>query len=193
MPGRRLPGLLLRLLDEAAAAVLQRGHLATSRPSCRKGCVYHPSHEWPRISTEYGNARVTKREAEVLSALGERLTNAEIAARLFVSERTVESHVSALRRKLEASSRLELAQLAHAHDRGKRFVAGPLELLVDAGGYVGRRSNEADCGSCGAGRSPARWSSSWSPAKRGSARAARRRVHCGGQRRRGCCSVRASS
>ena len=31
----------------AAAALLQRGHLATSRPSRRKGCAYHPPHEWP--------------------------------------------------------------------------------------------------------------------------------------------------
>jgi len=77
----------------------------------------------------------------VLSALGERLTNAEIAARLFVSERTVESHVSALRRKLEASSRLELAQLARAHDRAATgSLPGPLELLLDAGGFVGREA-----------------------------------------------------
>ena len=77
----------------------------------------------------------------MLAALGERLTNAEIAARLFVSERTVESHVSALLRKLEASSRLELAQLAHAHHRAATgSLPGPLELLLEAGGYVGREA-----------------------------------------------------
>jgi hypothetical protein len=77
----------------------------------------------------------------VLGALGERLTNAEIAVRLFVSERTVESHVSALLRKLEASSRLELTQLARAHHRAApRSLPGPLELLLDAGGYVGREA-----------------------------------------------------
>ena len=77
----------------------------------------------------------------MLEALGERLTNAEIAARLFVSERTVESHVSALLRKLEASSRLELAQLARARDRAATgSLPGPLELLLDAGGYVGREA-----------------------------------------------------
>ncbi|MGH9228018.1 MAG: LuxR C-terminal-related transcriptional regulator [Acidimicrobiales bacterium] len=54
---------------------------------------------------------VTRRELEVLVALGEHLTNAEIAARFFVSERTVESHVSSLLRKLQVSDRRELAHL----------------------------------------------------------------------------------
>jgi class 3 adenylate cyclase/tetratricopeptide (TPR) repeat protein len=57
---------------------------------------------------------VTRREAEVLAAVGERLTNAEIAARLYVSERTVESHVSSLLRKLQAADRHELAQMVES-------------------------------------------------------------------------------
>jgi DNA-binding CsgD family transcriptional regulator len=36
---------------------------------------------------------LTRREAEVLEAVRERLTNAEVGARFFISERTVESHV----------------------------------------------------------------------------------------------------
>ena len=45
-------------------------------------------------------AGVTEREAEVLRAVAERLRDREIAARLHLSVRTVESHVAALRRKL---------------------------------------------------------------------------------------------
>jgi DNA-binding CsgD family transcriptional regulator len=55
---------------------------------------------------------VSAREAEVLAALGEHLTNAKIAARLFISVRTVESHVSSLLRKLQVSDRRALAAAA---------------------------------------------------------------------------------
>src|ERR1700685_123440 len=52
---------------------------------------------------------ISEREAEVLNALGEHLTNAQIAQKLHISVRTVESHVSSLLRKLGAADRRELA------------------------------------------------------------------------------------
>ncbi len=55
---------------------------------------------------------VSAREAEVLAAVADHLTNAEIAARLFISVRTVESHVSSLLRKLQVADRRELAAAA---------------------------------------------------------------------------------
>jgi predicted ATPase/DNA-binding CsgD family transcriptional regulator len=55
---------------------------------------------------------VTDREHDVLSLVAGHLTNAEIAARLFVSTRTVESHVSSLIRKLEVADRRGLARRA---------------------------------------------------------------------------------
>jgi DNA-binding CsgD family transcriptional regulator/tetratricopeptide (TPR) repeat protein len=57
-------------------------------------------------------AGVTSREAEVLDALVARFTNAEIAERLYISVRTVESHVSALLRKLAEPDRRALATRA---------------------------------------------------------------------------------
>src|SRR5512132_2474065 len=63
----------------------------------------------PRAPTD---ADVSDREAEVLALVGARLSNAEIARRLFISVRTVESHVSSLLRKLGAANRRELATLA---------------------------------------------------------------------------------
>ena len=58
-----------------------------------------------------GKPSITRREAEVLQAVQQHLSNAEIAARLYVSERTVESHVSSLLRKLGVANRRELARL----------------------------------------------------------------------------------
>ena len=54
---------------------------------------------------------LTAREAEVLALVQRRLTNAEIAEQLFVSVRTVETHVSSLLRKLGASDRRALAAI----------------------------------------------------------------------------------
>jgi DNA-binding CsgD family transcriptional regulator len=56
-----------------------------------------------------GVEEVSAREAEVLDAVGDHLTNAQIAQRLHISVRTVESHVSSLLRKLGAADRRELA------------------------------------------------------------------------------------
>jgi predicted ATPase/DNA-binding CsgD family transcriptional regulator len=60
------------------------------------------------------DAGVSEREAEVLALVGQRLTNAQIAARLYLSVRTVESHVSSLLRKLGVADRRALADLEDA-------------------------------------------------------------------------------
>ena len=62
-------------------------------------------------------AGISAREAEVLALLGEHLSNAEIGARLFISVRTVESHVSSLLRKLEVPDRRALARRRRAGPR----------------------------------------------------------------------------
>jgi DNA-binding CsgD family transcriptional regulator len=57
---------------------------------------------------------ISGREAEVLSLVGERLTNAEIGARLFISPKTAEHHVSRVLAKLGVRSRTEAAGVAAA-------------------------------------------------------------------------------
>lgn len=67
---------------------------------------------WVASPDALTDAGVSAREAEVLELVAQRATNAEIAARLFVSVRTVESHVSSLLRKLGVPDRRSLARLA---------------------------------------------------------------------------------
>jgi predicted ATPase/DNA-binding CsgD family transcriptional regulator len=63
-----------------------------------------------RISERLARAGITEREAEVLWAVTEWRRNPEIAARLHVSVRTVESHVAALMRKLGVTDRTALIE-----------------------------------------------------------------------------------
>jgi predicted ATPase/DNA-binding CsgD family transcriptional regulator len=74
-----------------------------------------PDVGWQGLDREMAaSLGVTRREDEVLDAVVARLSNAEIAAKLFISERTVESHVSALLRRLGAKDRSELIERARA-------------------------------------------------------------------------------
>lgn len=85
------------------------------------------------VTTAPGRARlggevppaVSRREAEVLRLIAERYGNDEIARRLGISKRTVESHVSALYRKMMVTDRVALAQSAVALTRGADGAPDP--------------------------------------------------------------------
>ncbi len=78
-------------------------------------------------------AGVTEREAEVLWAVAERLRNRQIAERLHVSVRTVESHIAALLRKLDVRDRAALAETGANVRRAARTGAAlpaPITSLI---------------------------------------------------------------
>jgi DNA-binding CsgD family transcriptional regulator len=65
-----------------------------------------------------GTGVLTKREREVLALLGEGLSNREIAARLVVSPKTAENHVSSVLFKLDLTGRAQAAAYAVRHRTG---------------------------------------------------------------------------
>jgi DNA-binding NarL/FixJ family response regulator len=58
-------------------------------------------------------ATLTDRERDVFAAIGEGMTNNEIAAALFVSESTVKTHVGRVLAKMGARDRVQAVILAH--------------------------------------------------------------------------------
>ena len=69
----------------------------------------------PESVTELPDA-LTPREAEVLGLLALGFTNAEIAARLHLSQRTIETHRAHLQGKTGCGSRATLVRYAFTHD-----------------------------------------------------------------------------
>src|SRR4030088_2853194 len=52
---------------------------------------------------------LSRREREIANLVAEGLTNREIAARLFISERTVDGHLEHVREKLGVNTRAQIA------------------------------------------------------------------------------------
>ena len=61
-------------------------------------------------------SRITAREREIISLVGEGLKNKQIAARLCISEATVRHHLTSILKKLDVSDRLELLIFAYQHN-----------------------------------------------------------------------------
>jgi len=97
--------------------------LFRSRTVHRGGSVLDPAVA-PRLlaevsspsGTDPGLDQLTAREREVLGLLGLGLSNRELAARLFVAEKTIKTHVSAILAKLHLADRTQAALFAVHHD-----------------------------------------------------------------------------
>jgi DNA-binding CsgD family transcriptional regulator len=67
---------------------------------------------------------LTERETEVLACLGEGLSNAQIARRLYLSEATIKGYVSRMLDKLQCANRTQAGLLAHDAGLVGRQAAG---------------------------------------------------------------------
>lgn len=97
----------LAILDRIEAAPLARIVRAMLR---ERGARTIP--RGPSTLTRGNPAGLTARQVEVLRLVADGLTNAEIADRLVLSVRTVDTHVAAVLAKLGVATRLEAARLA---------------------------------------------------------------------------------
>ena len=87
---------------------------------------------------------MSEREAEVLKAVGAHLSNAQIAGRLHISVRTVESHVSSLLRKFGVPDRRALADLAPVVTARQQAGPGTVVGLPSARtSFIGRSFEQA--------------------------------------------------
>jgi DNA-binding NarL/FixJ family response regulator len=89
------------LSTEEAIAYAQRGRGERKRPAS-------------------GWASLTPTELDVVRLVSEGLANKDIATRLFVSPRTVETHLTHVYGKLAVTSRVQLAQEATRHDLSRQ-------------------------------------------------------------------------
>ncbi|QUH00434.1 response regulator transcription factor [Saccharopolyspora erythraea] len=87
------------------------GHTVLSPEATRRLVAASADEHGQRASALVSD--LTEREREVLACLGEGLSNAQIAERLFLSEATVKGHVSRTMTKLRCTNRTQAGLLAY--------------------------------------------------------------------------------
>ena len=102
------PGELVDAIRVVASGNALLGPTAIERLLTRFSFPTDPSTETLAVGS------LTDRESEILQLLASGLSNAEIAARLVVSETTVKTHVSNLLRKLGVRDRVQAVIAAYA-------------------------------------------------------------------------------
>ncbi|MCA1648264.1 MAG: response regulator transcription factor [Chloroflexi bacterium] len=95
------------LLDQLRG--LKRGEAAITRRMAARILEEFQRGQAPGSTKEGSPNELTPRELEVLELVADRLSNKEIAARLFISEHTVKNHLKNILGKLHLRSRREAA------------------------------------------------------------------------------------
>ena len=92
-------------LASAVAVIAEEHHVAGEPAAPRPACVGGPGADGDPRAWPGAGLGLTRRESEVFVALGDGLSNAEIAERLILGEETVRTHLRALYRKLGVRDR----------------------------------------------------------------------------------------
>jgi DNA-binding NarL/FixJ family response regulator len=93
--------------------VAAEGHTVLSPAAARRLIAASADNQPAAERARKLTGSLTEREVEVLTCLGEGLSNAQIAARLFLSEATVKGYVSRMLVKLGLDNRTQAGLLAH--------------------------------------------------------------------------------
>jgi DNA-binding NarL/FixJ family response regulator len=112
-------GFLLKTAppEELVRAIrIVAGGEALLDPAVTRRVIEEFSHTQAREAPPPEYATLTEREREVFLLLAKGLSNAELAARLYVSEATVKTHVARLLTKLGLRDRVQA--VVYAHERG---------------------------------------------------------------------------
>ena len=101
-------------IDAAVAKTMHPGSLGVLVREVARGNVFHTFAPVAveRSCEEFG---LTARELEILRLVAGGLSNARIAAKLWVTEQTVKFHLSNVYRKLGVGNRTEASHHAHVH------------------------------------------------------------------------------
>jgi DNA-binding CsgD family transcriptional regulator len=128
---RMLAGVALAQTGERDRAATELGRAARAFEECgalryrdaaerELGKLGHRIHRRTRPGKAgvAGIESLTERELEVARLVVDRMTNPQIAARLFLSHKTVQTHLRNIFRKMNVSSRVELARAVERAGRG---------------------------------------------------------------------------
>jgi DNA-binding NarL/FixJ family response regulator len=94
----------MRYRDSAERDLRQLGHRIHRRTQ-------------PAVAGGEGVDSLTRRELEIARRIVDRRTNRQIAEELFLSQKTVETHIRNIFGKLGADSRIEVARMVEQSDR----------------------------------------------------------------------------
>jgi ATP/maltotriose-dependent transcriptional regulator MalT len=127
---RILAGRTLAVVGERDRAVAELRHAAAELDACgavryrdeaerELGKLGHRTHRRTRPGKADGTGieTLTARELEVAWLVVDRRTNPQIAAQLYLSQKTVETHLRNIFRKVDVSSRVELARAVENAER----------------------------------------------------------------------------